>query len=415
MLEPPMPPSDFSTLTKLFEKLKVEHKALTHEYQRLLQCLNLAPIYFYVLDYSGQVLMVNQKFAEFYMGEIKDLVGKNMRDIHSDKEQAAQMIRDIQSVIDSGEPKIWRDLELTDPQGQLRIADLYDIPFVDIESGEPRLLGIGIDLSERKELEARKVAQERIERDLAIARNIQRRLLPDTIPSLSHFDIAGWSEAADHTGGDYFDWMPLPDRAIICSLADVSGHGLGPAIIAAYCRAYVRATFKGHVSLGQSVEHLNDLLCDDLPPGQFVTFVAVRIDSAARRAELVSAGQGPILFYCADTDEVKEWPANGAPLGIVRGQKFDTPRRITFCANDALFLMSDGFFELKNGLGEQFGLTRLKQRVANAGRARPPLKAAQLIEQLRAAVYAHAGQTKQLDDMTAVVVRSREGLDVESS
>ena len=84
---------------------------------------------------------------------------------------------------------------------------------------------------------------EHINHDLDIARSIQRGLLPAIAPQLDNFEIAGWNQPADETGGDYFDWQVLPDGQLAISVGDATGHGIGPALISALCRAYARASF----------------------------------------------------------------------------------------------------------------------------------------------------------------------------
>ena len=84
--------------------------------------------------------------------------------------------------------------------------------------------------------EARTV--ERMGRDLEVARSIQQGLLPEEAPTIPGYQIAGWNDPADETGGDYFDWMTLPDGRAVITLADVTGHGIGPALVTAVCRAY---------------------------------------------------------------------------------------------------------------------------------------------------------------------------------
>src|SRR5262249_38949686 len=111
---------------------------------------------------------------------------------------------------------------------------------------------------------------DKIERDLDIAREIQRGLLPTDTPDTPGFEIEGWSKPADQTGGDYFDWMQLPDGGTLITLADVSGHGIGPALIVAVCRAYMRAAATGNgVALGTAISRVNDLLQMDIPDERF--------------------------------------------------------------------------------------------------------------------------------------------------
>src|SRR6185295_9269565 len=113
----------------------------------------------------------------------------------------------------------------------------------------------------------------RMEQDLSVARTIQQALLPRAAPSIPGFDIAGWNRSADQTGGDYYDWLELPDGNWIVTLADVSGHGIGPAMVTAACRAYVRASGAQHGDLASLTTRINRLLADDLPVGRFVTMV----------------------------------------------------------------------------------------------------------------------------------------------
>ena len=85
---------------------------------------------------------------------------------------------------------------------------------------------------------------DRLEHDLALARSIQQSLLPSSMPQVEGFEIAAWNQPADQTGGDYYDWQLLPDGKVVVALADVTGQGIGPALLAAGCRAYARASFK---------------------------------------------------------------------------------------------------------------------------------------------------------------------------
>ena len=79
-----------------------------------------------------------------------------------------------------------------------------------------------------------------IQHDLQVARSIQQSLLPREAPHIAGFDIAGWNCPADDTGGDYFDWRTLSGGNVVVSLADVTGHGIGPALLASLCHAYAK-------------------------------------------------------------------------------------------------------------------------------------------------------------------------------
>src|SRR5262249_45791339 len=104
----------------------------------------------------------------------------------------------------------------------------------------------------------------RIERDLDLARSIQQGLLPKAPPRIDGFGIGGGNQPADETGGDYFDWQQLTDGRIAVTVADVTGHGIGPALGMTGCRAYARAAFVTEPDLRSFLARLNQHLYEDL-------------------------------------------------------------------------------------------------------------------------------------------------------
>jgi serine phosphatase RsbU (regulator of sigma subunit) len=249
---------------------------------------------------------------------------------------------------------------------------------------------------------------EQMERDLGVARSIQRALLPRGQPSIPGFEIAGWNRPADQTGGDYYDWQQLPDGNWIVTLADVSGHGVGPALVTAGCRAYMRAMSQHDGDLASMASRINRLLADDLPDGRFVTMVSVLIDPAGPLA-LLSAGHGPIVLYVGATGEVRDIMPGDMPLAIDAGQSFGPAQAVTLAEGDVLALVTDGFVEWARpgpeGRREFFGLPRLREAL----RRHSNLPAREMIEAVAADVAAFAGAARQQDDLTMVVIRRVRG------
>jgi len=243
---------------------------------------------------------------------------------------------------------------------------------------------------------------DKIERDLDIARDIQRGLMPRGRPDTPGFTVEGWSLPADQTGGDYFDWMATPGGGFLVTLADVTGHGIGPALIVAVCRAYLRAAALGvDVALPEALSRVNTLLHADIPPGRFVTAAVGVLDTDACELALISAGQAPLFFYRASTGEVERWDADEVPLGVAADLDFGAPRRVVFEPGDALILLTDGFFEWPNGSGKLFGIPRLEAFV----RENAALAPGDFIRSLHGAVLDHAAGEAQPDDLTCVVVK----------
>jgi len=244
---------------------------------------------------------------------------------------------------------------------------------------------------------------ERLEHDLDIARSIQQGLLPQNPPQLEGFEIAGWNQPADQTGGDYFDWQELADGRLALSLTDVTGHGIGPALLTAVCRAYARASFPSDSELESVMKQLNDLLFEDLPPEQFVTFVVAFLDPATSEIQLLSAGHAPLLLYTAADDRVHDFSAHGVPFGLFPGSGYGSPQQIKLAPGDMLILITDGFLEWMNSEDEEFGLSRVQEII----RATQDLPPEEISSRLHSAVIAFSGGTQQQDDLTAVILKRK--------
>ena len=136
---------------------------------------------------------------------------------------------------------------------------------------------------------------------------------------------------------------------------------LAPALMAAVCRAYARATTQ-EKDLGDDMDRLNQLLIDDMPEGRFITFVGVLIDPQSHQVQMISAGHGP-LFRCVQANgELIESGADGVPLGLVPQNEYGTATKFSLDPGDSVLLITDGLFEWPNASGESYGLDRLRSR-----------------------------------------------------
>lgn len=317
---------------------------------------------------------------------------------------------------------VWMGRGISGPITDLtrNVAAFIDDDFSDDAQAEEVLEGIsGKDKTETGELAATLLFQQRRLREylaafekatqekqhiisqLQIAREIQIALLPKESPKLAGYDIAGWSEAADQAGGDFFDWVADNQGRIVLSVADVTGHGIGPAIMASVCRAYARATIKPGESLTHRIDKLNRLMSGDLSDARFVTYFSSILDTRSHHLTYVSAGHGPVLIYRAADQSVEEANVHGVPLGVVADFEFDPETVATLAPGDIVLIASDGFWEYPNPSRELFGVERLRASLKKAA----GLPAAAIIDQIRADVAAHVQGVQQPDDMTAIVVK----------
>ena len=237
--------------------------------------------------------------------------------------------------------------------------------------------------------------------DLELARQIQQVLLPKEPPKITGFDIAGWNQPAAETGGDFFDFLERSGGSLAIAVADVSGHGLGPALVAAECRAFIHAILADTEEPGRVVGKLNRLLCENLPQDRFVTAFFGVLHPDEHQLVYVSSGHGPLLFSARDTGDFRELTIQNCPLGLLPDGPFGTPAVVSFAPGDFLAIVTDGFFEWYDAQGECFGLERL-QDCLRRDRDR---SASEIIRLLHKTVLDFACGTPQPDDLTAVIIK----------
>jgi len=288
--------------------------------------------------------------------------------------------------------------------GVLQVLNQRDGPFGPREEHLVPILGAQAGVAIQRQLLLEHFAEkQRIQRDLNIAREIQQGLLPESDPQLEGFDVAGWNRPADETGGDCYDFMPLADGALAITIADATGHGIGPALVIAEMRALFRATVSQTRDLGQVVTLVNRLLCEDLPDDRFVTAFFGLLAPAESSIRILSAGHGPILRFTAASSEIEEIQPHGIPVGIMGEMDYDAPDEMRFEPGDMLLMFTDGFTEYDRTDGEQFGNDRLFDLI----RAHYRKPSAEIIKVVYDAVIAFSQGAPQRDDLTAVIVKKR--------
>jgi len=288
--------------------------------------------------------------------------------------------------------------------GVLQVLNKRSGPFTDddVALAETLAAQAGVAL-QRARLIVHYLAKQEMERAMKIARDIQRRLLPAGAPHVCSFDIAGFSQPADDTGGDTYDFMALPDGRWLLVGADASGHGIGPALVVAETRAMLRAVSRGGREIPGLLGTVNNLLNEDLEDGRFVTCFVGLLDPLRTELIYAAAGHGPMLFYDRRRDHFDQVPATQMPLGIVPELDYTDLLTCRFAGGDFAAVTTDGFFEARNAAGEQFGVGRMID-LLRRDRDRP---AAEMIDRLHQAVVAFTHAQPQDDDLTAIVIRKR--------
>lgn len=239
-------------------------------------------------------------------------------------------------------------------------------------------------------------------REFSLAGTIQQGLLPKSPPQLTGLDVAGACHPAQETGGDYFDFIPLAEGHWGIALGDASGHGVGPALLIAETRAYLRAFALTNTEPGQVLDRVNQRLVDDMSADYFVTLFLARLDPDACSLVYSNAGHQPGYVLGGDGEVKMALPSTGPPLGVSPAADFPKGPPVCLDPGDLVLLLSDGIAEARSDDRRQFGIGRALE-VVRAHRHEPSgAVIAALLEEVRA--WSHSRQT---DDMTAVVIKRR--------
>lgn len=276
---------------------------------------------------------------------------------------------------------------------------IIEIAFNDMQFQDKRWFVAFIrDISERKRAEEQ---LRQTQEQFRVAREIQQRLFPKTSPHLPGFDIAGISHPAEAAGGDYFDYLPMPHGRLGVAVGDVTGHGIGPALLMAETRAYLRILARNRDDVGEILTHANRVLAEDVGSERFVTMILAQIDVEKRTLRCTSAGHPPAYILGADGTLRAELKRTGIPLGIDMETIYSTPAATELKTGDTLIFLTDGIEETLSPQNEFFGSGRVLE-VLQKHRHEP---ASAIVDLLYRAVREFAAGTPQLDDFTAIVVK----------
>jgi sigma-B regulation protein RsbU (phosphoserine phosphatase) len=240
---------------------------------------------------------------------------------------------------------------------------------------------------------------------LAVAREVQQNLLPHELPTVEGFDVHGGTRYCDETGGDYYDFIPLDDHRLVVALGDVSGHGIGPALLMASARSIIRARAEEYAEdLQDLFDRLNVRLVRDTGDARFMTLFYGLLDSSEgkRRLMSISGGHDPAIWLRADGTVIELKTSGGLPLGIFEDAAYEPSAPVDLATGEVVVVGTDGIWEATNADGEMFGKERLTDLLsASAGQ-----DAETIYQTILQAVLDFIGQSPRTDDITLLVIRA---------
>ncbi len=280
-------------------------------------------------------------------------------------------------------------IDSTRGRGQFREED------IDLLAGVAAQAGILINNARMHEQALR---QQEVEQDLKLATEVQQAFLPQRPPDADGFRVRSFYRAAHHIGGDYFDYIHLPDGRVAIIVADVVGHGVAAAMYMAKLSAECRFCLASDRDYGKAIGRLNDRM-SRLHVERFVTLLVLVIDPGRDKVTVVNAGHMPPILRRAADGKLSEPGADrsGLPIAIDEGMDY-LPVEFAMGRGDVAVLYTDGLNEAMDSGDREFGTEKIRALVAEGGDAEV------MKDRIVGSVFDHIGQAIPIDDMCLVVV-----------
>src|SRR6266850_1411949 len=252
------------------------------------------------------------------------------------------------------------------------------------------------------------VEQERLQKEMQVAQEIQQSLLPRNVPELEGYEIGALYRAAKEVGGDYYDFLHVDERTIGVVVADVSGKGVPGSLVMTMIRTALRMEARGNRSASDVMARMNTFVTEDMKKGMFVTMFYVVLDSVNRIVTYASAGHNPMILYRGESDATYFLKPKGIPVGIDAPdadlfRRTISVERLTLQQDDMLVIYTDGITEAMNPGRDQFGEPRLLAAIKKYGH----LTAQEFTEALDREIHEFTSGAAQNDDITLVAIKEK--------
>ena len=252
------------------------------------------------------------------------------------------------------------------------------------------------------------VEQERLQKEMQVAQEIQQSLLPRQVPEIEGYEIGALYRAAKEVGGDYYDFLQVDERTVGVVVADVSGKGVPGSLVMTMIRTALRMEARGNRSASDVMARMNTFVTEDMKKGMFVTMFYVVLDSVNRIVTYASAGHNPMILYRGESDATYFLKPKGIPVGIDAPdadlfRRTISVERLTLMRGDMLVIYTDGITEAMNPGRDQFGEPRLLGAIKKYGH----LTAQEFTEALDREIHEFTSGALQNDDITLVAIKEK--------
>lgn len=368
------------------------HRNADETVRRLSNAVEQTADAIYITDRHGVVEYVNPGFERITGYSKEEILGRTPGLLRSGRHDVAHY-RELWSTVLAGE--VFRGTMINRRKnGEIYYAEMTITPIKDPADAVTHFVAVGKDMTDRRR-------RQEHELELEIACRVQQGLFPAGVPESPGFDFAGAAHPATTMCGDYFDYVATGDGQVGIVIGDVSGHGLGPAVLMAETRGYVRAFMRTLPGAADVLRALNLALIDDLEDGRFVTMLLARLDTRTRVLTYANAGH-PTGFVLGRDGRVRvALESSGTPLGVSATLGVTDTEPIVLEPGDTLVLMTDGIPESQapdgSLLGTDGALRLVREHLAGS--------AQQMLEGLVDGALAFAAGSPQADDVTAIICK----------
>ncbi len=362
--------------------------------------LNTIPSPVFYKNVEGVYLGCNRAFEEFMGLSSEKIVGKTMFDIAP--RHLAEIYQGMDHALFQSGGEQTYESRVAGKEGKERDVVFSKAIYRDVLGKTVGIVGVILDITERKRAE--RAEREQFERDFEMARDIQRVLLPSEFPSVLNADIGALSVPARKVGGDYYDVVAVDGDNWGFAIADVSGKGVGAALLMAMCRTALRHVAMANPSPRKVLHRVNAIMRPDMQDDLFISMIYGVFNAKTRVFRFCRAGHEPLLVWRAGVAKPERHAPKGMAIGLAEGHEFEASlveEEVVLEKGDMALFYTDGITEAENAAGEEFGCERL----AGIVRETAALPAREMVREIDKQVGTFIGATPQGDDRTLLLLR----------
>ena len=254
---------------------------------------------------------------------------------------------------------------------------------------------------ENKRLFKEELEKQKMEEELELAKDIQRNLLPGSFPEFNNIDIAAVNISSKQVGGDYYDVISVDNNKYVVAIADVSGKGVPAALLMANIQAFLKTICRQQIGISEATGLINDLLCENITDGKFITFFWTIVDDENKIIKYVNAGHNPPLLI--RDGEIKKLELGGMILGVMKTDYAYKSEEIKLQPGDTLIMFTDGITEAMDKARNEYSDERLEQLAVKLYKK----SAQEILDAIRDDVESFTKGATQSDDITLLVLKAR--------